>query len=202
MFIHCYSSVSKRQTLFSSAYISSGYTLLELIIVIAIVGILTSLTLPGLSRYLEQQRADVTSTMLRRAITTTRSTAISSREIVSLCPYEEQRCGEHWENGMMIFIDKNNNGMIDDNETLYEKISWQQQDVTIRWRASGGKNYLRYSPSGAARQFGRFHICHNSGDLTLARALVINRQGRVRPYRDRNGDSIVEDVSGDTPACT
>ncbi|MGB1191568.1 MAG: hypothetical protein ACPG3T_01460, partial [Pseudomonadales bacterium] len=99
------------------------------------------------------------------------------------------------------FIDKNNNGIIDDEETLMEFIDFAPNNSTISWRASGRKNYLRYSPTGMARQFRRFHICDKEGDLSLARALVISRQGRTRVYRDRNNDGVVEDTNGAIPAC-
>lgn len=178
-----------------------GVTLTELLVALSIVSILVALTMPNLGRYWQGQQSDVYIANLQRAIATTRSTAISSREITSLCPYAEGGCGNDWQLGMIIFIDKNNDGIIDENETLLEKIIFTPNNSSVRWRASGGKNYLRYSPSGVARQFGRFYLCDNNGDLTLARALVINRQGRVRVYRDRNTDGIVEDIDGRMPDC-
>ena len=51
------------------------------------------------------------------------------------------------------------------------------------------------------RQFGRFYLCAKGGVMTLARALVINRQGRTRVYQDRDRDGIVEDIDGSIPEC-
>ena len=178
-----------------------GFTLIELLITTTIITLLTSMALPSFAKLWQKQQADVYIETLQRAMATARYIAITSREIVSLCPYTETACGEEWEDGIMIFIDKNNNGIIDDEETLEEFIDFAPNNSTISWRASGRKNYLRYSPTGMARQFGRFHICDKEGDLSLARALVISRQGRTRVYRDRNNDGIVEDTNGATPDC-
>ena len=178
-----------------------GFTLIELLITTTIITLLVSMAVPSFAKLWQKQQADVYVETLQRAMATARYSAITSREIVSLCPYAETACGEEWGNGIMIFIDKNNNGIIDDEETLMEFIDFAPNNSTISWRASGRKNYLRYSPTGMARQFGRFHICNKEGDLSLARALVISRQGRTRVYRDRNNDGIVEDTNGATPDC-
>lgn len=190
---HAYQIISKKPLL--------GFTLLELLITTTIIALLTSMALPSFAKLWQKQQADIYIETLQRAMATARYIAITSREIVSLCPYTETACGEEWENGIMVFIDKNNNGIIDNEETLEEFIDFAPNNSSISWRASGRKNYLRYSPTGMARQFGRFHICDKEGDLSLARALVISRQGRTRVYRDRNNDGVVEDTNGATPDC-
>jgi len=178
-----------------------GYSLIELIITSAIIAILSSMSFPSLKSMVEKSRSDALQGALRSAISLTRSTAISNKTIVSLSPYGDSGCGEHWSKAIMIFTDANNNHMIDDNDKLLEKIDLPHPHLHVDWRASGGRNYLRYSPTGMAREFGRFTICNKTGDLTAARSIVINRQGRPRLYRDRDGDGVVEDIDGRLPDC-
>lgn len=178
-----------------------GVTFIELMITLAIVALLIGLSAPGLQQIVSRSQSDSLQELLRAAIYRTRSAAVYSKKITTLCPYGKNSCGADWNHGAMIFTDANNNGIIDDEDRLLEKINWPARQLTISWRASGRKNYLRYSPTGMARQFGRFVICSRSNDLSLARSIVINRQGRLRLYTDKNSDGIVEDIDGKQPAC-
>ena len=185
----------------TSSPAASGATLIELLISLAIIAILLGATSPAWHYLVQQSRADSAQQQLRKAIYRTRSAAIYTKKIVSLCPYGETACAQDWNLGAMIFTDKNNNGIIDDNDQLLEKIDWNIKNFKLSWRASARKNHLRYSPSGMARAFGRFTLCENSSDLSLARTIVVNRQGRLRQYHDRDGDGIVEDIDGRQPDC-
>ena len=178
-----------------------GVTLLELLVVLFILALLLTQAAGSWSGLLRSSRADATIYQLQRLIYRARSQAISSGDIVSLCAYSPGGCGNNYEQGLMLFSDRNNNGLVDDDDRLLEVMYLELHGGELLWRASGGRNYLRYSPNGAARQFGRFHLCPVDADLRYARSLVINRQGRVRVYRDRDGDGIVEDTSGAIPLC-
>lgn len=179
----------------------TGTTLIELLTALAVIATLATFSLPALSLLIQQAQADSAQQLLRKAIYRTRSAAIYSKKIVSFCPDGEFECGEQWENGAIIFTDDNNNGIIDEDDELLEKIDFNAANFNISWRASGRKNYLRYSPTGMARAFGRFTLCEKSRDPRLARTIVINRQGRLRQYYDRNSDGIVEDIDGRKPDC-
>lgn len=184
-----------------SVALTNGFTLVELLACLAILTLLLILAAPSFKMLWRGNQADVYIETLQRAIAMARSTAISTKKIVSLCPYEKSSCGDNWENGLMIFVDSNNDGKLDEEDTLKEVLNFSPSNSTITWRASGGKNYLRYSPTGMARQFGRFHICDKDGDMNLARSLVVNRQGRTRVYRDRDHDGVVEDIDGKITDC-
>ncbi|MGB5325826.1 MAG: GspH/FimT family protein [Pseudomonadales bacterium] len=189
------------QYILAKASARTGYSLLELLITLLLVAIIASFATPTLRTFVDSARADAFQESLRKAIYRTRSTAIFNKKIVSLCPYSEDGCGTNWEDGLMIFTDENNNGKIDTGDELLERFYIEKAGYSISWRASARKNFLRFSPSGMARAFGRFTICNSSNDLRLARTIVVNRQGRLRLYVDRNGDGIVEDIDGRMPHC-
>lgn len=180
----------------------SAYSLLELLVTLLLLSIIAGFALPSLRDVVDSARADAYQELLRKAIYRTRSSAIYSGHIVSLCPFSVSGCGDKWERGAMIFTDPNNNGVLDEGEVLLEKIDFGSSRYRISWRASARKNFLRYSPTGMARAFGRFTICDKSNDLRLARTIVVNRQGRLRTYVDRNSDGIVEDTDGRLPDCS
>ncbi len=175
-----------------------GFNLLELMVVVAIVGILTGIGVPSLTHLIESAQTDNAQSTLRKAIATTRSLALSQRGVATLCP--DERCAGEWSDGYLLFADKNNNARLDDEETIYQR--FRNNDKTIiEWRGSGKANYLKFSSTGVARQFGRFHLCPKNGKPSNARAMVLNRQGRLRIYQDRDKNGVVEDVNGQEPEC-
>jgi len=188
--------------LFRTARHQSGFTLLELLVTLGIVGVLSSITLPALSSLVKKNRADSIQSLLRSAIYTTRATAISDNSITVLCPVDTGNCGRDWNRGFMIFTDSNNDRVLDEDETLIEYQQLNKPGFDISWRASAGRDFLRYSPTGIAREFGRFTLCHQSSDPSFARSIIVNRHGRLRLFRDSDGDGIVEDVNGDHPDCS
>ena len=177
-----------------------GVSLLEALIVLSIVAIISASSLPSLGKLINKFQVEGSLENLRKAIASSRHLAISSGDIVTLCPAEGEQCSNDWDSAYMIFVDYNNNAMLDDEEKPYE-ITAVDSSMQISWRASGGAAYLKFSPTGIARQFGRFHICKKDADLSAARSMVINRQGRVRLYQDRDRDGIVEDIDGRQPDC-
>ena len=61
----------------------SGFTLLELLIVLAISGILLGVANPPFTRLIQQHRADTLQSLLLSAIYNTRTTAVSTKSITS-----------------------------------------------------------------------------------------------------------------------
>ena len=180
-----------------------GFNLLELLVTLAIVSILIGISIPSLANLIKHSGADAAQSQLIRAISSARTLAISKRNISTLCP--DESCSGEWTNGFILFADENNNAAVDDEEIIYERF-YNREKIQVRWAGSGGVNYLKFSPTGVARQFGRFHICPNSSNALDSkahqRAMVINRQGRLRTYKDRNKDGVVEDNDGREPDCS
>lgn len=62
-----------------------GYSLMELVIVIAIVGIMATIAIPSLTSFVNQNRLNSVKTLLVNDINTARSEAIKSNTRVSIC---------------------------------------------------------------------------------------------------------------------
>ena len=93
-----------------------GFTLLELLITIAILAILVTLSFAGNTDLNEKTRAESFMLELKRHITFARAKATTSDEIVILCPVDATKlaanenltCINNWKNNQIIsFIDKN-----------------------------------------------------------------------------------------------
>ena len=89
-----------------------GFTLIEILVAIAIIGILSSLAAPSLSRLMADQRAKSAATNLYVALSVTRSEAIKHNSSVTLAP----KSGS-WQNGWQVQDPEGGAALLDANAT-------------------------------------------------------------------------------------
>ena len=182
---------------------NAGLTLLELILVIALLCVLMAATAPSLTGIIEQRRGDEVMKILREAIELARATAIGSGGFATLCRSRNGRtCGGRWEDGMIVFIDANGDRVPDGDNALVRVFQFPSASGSIRWRSFGNRQYLQMTAMGFTRdQNGNFSYCPNNGDIGLARQLIVNAAGRVREAVDSNDDGVREGSNGEPLHC-
>lgn len=106
-------------------YSSRGFTLWEVVIVIAIMAVIARLTVPGLAALTQQRRSDVVATQLDSTLRFARFEAFRLNKTVALCPVDRWRgayncaaTSKDWSKGVLVFIDVDNNGKYDSGELL------------------------------------------------------------------------------------
>ncbi|SFM95739.1 type IV fimbrial biogenesis protein FimT [Halopseudomonas pachastrellae] len=157
---------------------SNGFTLTELLVALALLGILVSIGVPSFSRLINQHRLDSAQDALERSIRFTRNEAIDRNEPVVMMPL----AGD-WNRGWQVFVDRDNNLALGaDDVLLLEDQAALVSSVTASGQLQG---YLRYNALGESEQVyggflaGSFRLC--PPDLAQrGRALIINRVGRLR----------------------
>ncbi len=184
-------------------YQTRAMTLIELVICLAIASVLMIGVLPAFSNIVERSGSSTVVNWLIGTVNYTRHAAISYNSLVTLCPSRDgKQCGGKWHEGTIVFTDANGNRKIDSNDTFLERFSFPLDSGSVRWRAFQNKQYLQMTGEGYTNyQNGNFVYCASNGDLSLARQLVINIQGRARRSIDIDGDGIVEDRLGKDLNC-
>lgn len=179
-----------------------GFTLTELLIVLAIAVVVLGIGIPGLAAVADRHRAMNAMLELRALLNLARQTAMTRRIEVTLCgSADDMRCANRWEGiPTLVFADDNTNRQLDAGETLLAN-SALTRSGRVRWRASGGRDYLRFRPDGSVREIGSFVYCPRDGDARHARALIVSFTGRTRGAEDRDGDGVVEDAVGAAVRC-
>jgi type IV fimbrial biogenesis protein FimT len=183
----------------------SGVTIIELLVALAVIGVMLSLAIPGFLDVAERNRSAAVLNQLVGAVQTARHAAITLRTAVTLCPGSPATgCGarDSWHQGALVFADRNGNGRIDAGEDILRSLPPLPDGARVYWRSFRNRSYLQMSPTGLTNwQNGHFLYCPASRDVHFARAVIINAQGRVRKAPDRNRDNIVEDANGDPVVC-
>ncbi len=155
-----------------------GFTLIELMISLTIVGILTVVGLPSLVDFVAEQRVRTAASDLVSEIAFARAKAVeSSRRVIM------ERLSVTWDQGWRIYIDINGNG-------TYEAGT----DTEIKRFDGFG--------TGAASASGRLYTCSPVGDF--ATNIIFRPDGRVvrSSAATSASDGIyVVDPMGDTDVC-
>lgn len=174
----------------------AAYTLVELLVVIALTAILASLAIPSMSALLNSQRSSSLAFAFLNSLNLARSEAIKRNARVVLCKSADAllctRSGA-WEQGWIVFHDVNNNAELDEGEEVIEL----RGAVAPGLRLTGNTpvaNYVSYSPSGAAKlvsgafQAGTLTLCLVPVSEPDVRKLILSGTGRARSVRGTASD--------------
>ena len=160
-----------------------GFSLVELLSVIAITAILAGLALPAFRDTLHRQRAASTMHLLASQLAQARNTAITRRMPVTVCPsLGDGRCrpDPDWSAGWLAYHDPlRGNQPRSSTDVLSEER--RPADGPVRVRGSNGRLRVRYQPSGRSSGTNlTLRICTGA---TLRGEVIVNNVGRARSRR-------------------
>lgn len=179
-----------------------GFTLVELMLTLAISSILLGVGLPAFADLLNKSKIRSQSMQLRSTLHFARQTAVHNTKTVTVCPTNNgKQCHKNWSNSYMAFIDENENRQLDDEDSIISLSKVIDSNIKIRWRAFGRKYSLQWLDTGITNnQNGSFEYCYEK-DPKYARALIISKSGRMRASKDKNNDGIHENAKGKNLTC-
>lgn len=168
-----------------------GYTLTEVLVVVAITGILAAYAVPSFNQFSQKTLVEKQVSSLNSAIRLTRAEAVKRGQRVTLCPSLDPEAatpqcagaGADWSRGWVIFTDE---GAVLDDIDAGETVIYVQPG----FRGSGGitKNgaaTISFQPSGlpvgmAASTFQVLPKLSEASTSPLVRNLVLSGPARVR----------------------
>ena len=158
-----------------------GFTLIEVLVTLALFAIITSSVAPSLSNFFNRNKVASIVNNHSSALQLARHTAISQNVFVVLCPTTDmQTCGTDWNSTKMIFVDEDGDDTLDGNEEIIGTADLVK-DVVI----SSNRNVLRFAPVNTAQTVNAtIKICPDIETNRFDRALVLSNVGRVRIERD------------------
>ena len=162
-------------------YKNSGFSLTELLAIIAIVGILASIAIPFFSETIQNSRVKELSTNFSFALYLAQSEAVKRGVQVSVEP--KQSSGTEWQNGWNIFVDPNGNGALDAGEELISSHDMAENGLTLVSKDNVFSSWIGFLPSSATRGDGAlsggFRICRPDEDITQSRSISVHASGNI-----------------------
>ena len=178
---------------------SLGYTLIELMSMLAVVSILVSIGLPMMNVFFDSNRMISNTNDLVAGLNIARSEAIKQQIRVTLCQSADSASctgSGQWEDGWIVFQDPNGNATVDGGERILRlNAGVDGGQVTIRSNDVGNliANSVSFTSRGLPKalnggsQSGTFRICDKrglkvnaDGTTTVARGVNLSLSGKVR----------------------
>jgi prepilin-type N-terminal cleavage/methylation domain-containing protein len=175
-----------------------GFTIVELLVTIAVAGIIITIALPSMGDFIAKMRVDNEISQLNRLVLTARNSAISMEQDVIVCPLVNNACTTNWNNEISVFIDEDGNGAFNDDDRLLKVKAATTAGDSITY---AGQNNITFAPTGTLASVASSFVYCPSSDNTLGRAVVFSISGRSYLTSDTNGDGRDQDRTGTNVAC-
>ncbi|WP_425919240.1 GspH/FimT family pseudopilin [Acinetobacter sp. TSRC1-2] len=160
----------------------NGFTLIELIITLAIIAIIVSIALPYFHETMARQEIKNITNKLISSIQLAKSHAVIHHTNVVLCPSQNKlSCqARHWNSGFIVFLDSNKNRQVDADEKIISTESTELKYGSLDWRGTLNTPSLTFQaenglPNGSN---GSFYYCSNYQQTH--NKILLSRMGHAR----------------------
>ena len=161
---------------------ATGFTLVELIVTVAIASILAMVGMPSLQKTVQDNRMTTLYNNFLADLNYTRNAAITFGSPVTVCKRNTAGNGcdansTDWGQGWLVFHDKDNDGVVDSGEKILLDNNTTSKIAMI---FSGNPNRITYNAQGFARGYaGKITFCDERGN-DARKGMVISQNGRIR----------------------
>lgn len=192
----------------------AGLTLVEILVAMVIFAIIMMVTTPSFDSTIKRNRVASQLRDLKADLGLARSEAISRAKPIAVCGSDNgTSCNDSndWSSGWIVFIDDGagagtaRDSVLNGGEEVLRvnqvngTNSLQIVDasaVAIKSLAFSSRGYLGNSDENITAK-----VCEKDGNVNFARALTVERTGRIFDSYDMNSDGIFEDVNGNNLGC-
>lgn len=176
-----------------------GFTLIELMLTLAVAAVLTTVALPSLADLLARTRSLDYEASIADTLRQARATAVLRNQRVLVCPSSDgRRCatGFDWRRGWIVGADADHDGQPDPEAPLLASLAVAPHGTNVV--TSSGRSRIVFQPTGSAGgSNARFTVCH--AHARKGRSVIIANSGRVRlgpPEPDRLAECLAGAAGG------
>ncbi|NRB40515.1 MAG: type II transport protein GspH [Pseudomonadales bacterium] len=159
-------------------YTQKGFSMLELLVVLALIGILIGLVAPSFKSNIQDNNLAVNTNELVSAISYARMEAVKRGRTISL---SNETDDADWTSGFIVFLDADDDDVFDAGEELrvWDAMSF---GMTAAVAANSDNKFLFvFSPTGTVDRAGDFFICdERNGRHDTRRNITLLASGMVR----------------------
>ena len=187
-----------------SAHLKKGFTLVELMVAIAVVAILSAIALPNMNEFLVKMRVDNEISEMQRLLLTARNMAINTGQNTTVCPLTSGSCTTNWGNEISVFINDSNSTNNDKYNSVTEELIKTKDAINTGDKLQFAYSAIVYTPSGqiaTPTAASNFNYCPKDKD-DLSRGISVSLSGRSYTSSDTDNDNKDENREGNEIVCT
>lgn len=176
-----------------------GFTVLELMVVLAIAAILVSMAVPSFLDGIKNNRLTTINNEFFASLNLARSEAIKRGVSITVRKVDDNSATNlgataNWEDGWDVFTDADSDGNFEAGDTLIKTYQALPANFTLRGDTNFD-NFVNFASTGLSNNTGNFTLCDSSDGNTTPEAntsklILVNAVGRVRMGVDSNNDGI------------
>lgn len=179
---------------------TQGFTAIELMLALAVLGILLGIGLPNFNDALQRVFGRTIPQELFTAYQYARHEAVKTGQALTLCGSNDGiHCLREWQHQLITFNDLNNNKKMEANEKI-RSFEFNYHDVTIFTKMAFGQYRLHLSADGTIKHGGGFVYCKKNR-AKATRKITFNALGRPYFANLSFRDGIVRDINNQPVSC-
>ncbi len=195
---------SNSSSLSSSPLSNYGFSLIELMVAIAVVSILSAIALPSMNDLLVKMRVDNEISEMQRLLLTARNTAINTGKFTTVCPLVGGVCKKRWHRKISVFTNDANTVANGKSFTGADELVKIKETIETGDKLEFADTSVIFSPSGrmVSPNLNRtFKYCPK-GQPNSSRGIDLSVSGRSYATSDTDNDNKDEDRSGSEITCS
>ena len=155
-----------------------GFTLLELMAAVAVLGVLFTVGVPSFSNIIRKNRIATHTNEIVAALALARSEAVKRSEPVAVCSTDASQtdCAAGWSGGWIMFTDGATAGIVDGTDVILQRWSAPSDD---RIGVTGTLLSVRFLRDGRAQAAADFTVVPSSCHERDVRVVQLNAAGRA-----------------------
>lgn len=186
----------------------SGFTLLELMVAIAIAGVLMAIAIPSFREMIRNNRLTTYANEFVTSLNIARSEAVKRGVPVTVRKIAAAGTSTHWgTSGWNVFVDNGagantGNGVLDAGEEILRTYPAFKPSFSLIGNGTVLRDRITYQADGTINNTpGSFALCDNSdgnnaAEAYTSRLIIVNSIGRIQMGKDSDSDGIPEKNNG------